>query len=181
MQNKPGLHVSAIVSLGPAFIAGNSMHPETILVVLLRLAGGVTVLAFGAMFLPTDWMAATHRWLGLGDFPRTPVVDYLTRSVAALYGFHGALLFLVSGNPVRYLDIVRYVGVMNLLFGVFMLIIDLHAGLPLWWTLGEGPPVSAFGVVVLYLCRSLKPAASHTSQRAPTNADANLAKPSARK
>jgi len=126
-----------------------------ILVVLLRLGGAVTVTAFLAMLLPTDWMAATHRWLGLGEFPRVPVVDYLTRSVAALYGFHGVLLFLVSRNPVQYRSIVRYLGSMNVLFGIFLILIDLHAGMPSVWTMGEGPPVAAFGVLVLYLSRSL--------------------------
>ena len=60
------------------------------LVFLLRLAGSVTASAFLAIFLPVEWMASTHRWLGLGEFPRAPVVDYLARSIAALYGFHGA-------------------------------------------------------------------------------------------
>lgn len=126
-----------------------------ILVWLLRLAGGFTVTAFLAMFLPTDWMATTHRWLGLGDFPRVPIVDYLTRSIAALYGFHGVLLLLISGNPAHYRSIVRYVGVMNVLFGAFLVLIDLHADLPPWWTMTEGPPIAAFGIVVLYFCRSL--------------------------
>lgn len=63
-----------------------------LLVLLLRLAGGITTIAFLAMLLPADWMAATHRWLGLGEFPRTAVVDYLTRSVAALYGLVIGLL-----------------------------------------------------------------------------------------
>ena len=128
-----------------------------ILVVLLRLAGTITVCAFGAMLLPTDWMEATHRWLGLGEFPRSPIVDYLTRSIAALYGFHGVLLFLISRDVVRYRSIVRYVGVMNMLFGAFILLIDVHAGMPRLWTLGEGPPIIAFGVTVLYLSRSLAP------------------------
>ena len=46
-----------------------------ILVVLLRLAGGITATAFLAMLLPAEWMAATHRAIGLGEFPRAPVVD----------------------------------------------------------------------------------------------------------
>jgi hypothetical protein len=100
-------------------------------------------------------MASTHRWLGLGEFPRTAVVDYLARSVAALYGFHGALLLLIARDPERHASIVRFVGWMNLCFGAMMVAIDVHAGLPLWWTLGEGPPVAAFGIVVLYLSRSL--------------------------
>jgi hypothetical protein len=122
---------------------------------LLRLGGGVTAAAFLAVLLPRDWMAATHQWLGLGEFPRVAVVDYLTRSVAALYGFHGVLLLLVSRNPAQHRSIVRYIGLMNVFFGLLLVLIDLHAGMPAFWTLAEGPPVVAFGVLVLYLSRSL--------------------------
>ena len=79
-----------------------------LLVILLRLGGTVTVLAFLAMFLPVDWMAWTHRWLGLGEFPRSVVVEYLARSIAALYGFHGVLLFIVARDPVRFAPVVRF-------------------------------------------------------------------------
>ena len=127
---------------------------ERLLVVLLRLAGGVTITAFLAMLLPTEWMAATHEWLGLGEFPRAPVVEYLARSIAALYGFHGVLLLLISRDPPRHRSVVRYVGAMNIIFGLMMVIIDLEAGMPMLWTLGEGPPIAAFGVVVLLLSRS---------------------------
>jgi len=125
-----------------------------ILVVILRLGAALTGSAFLAMLMPVESMAATHRWLGLGEFPRVPITDYLTRSVAALYGFHGVLLFLISRDPVRYRVFVRYVGWMNVLFGIFLLLIDLHAGLPRWWTLGEGPPVTMIGATVLYLSRT---------------------------
>jgi len=128
----------------------------TALQLLLRLAGVITTFAFLAMFLPTDWMASTHERLGLGEFPRSPLVDYLTRSVAALYGFHGALLLLISRDPVKYRTIVQFVAVINVAFGVMMLLIDLHAGMPWWWTVGEGPPIIVFGVVIGYLNRSVK-------------------------
>jgi hypothetical protein len=123
---------------------------------LLRLAGVVTASAFLAMFLPVEWMASTHQWLGLGEFPRSPLVDYLTRSLAALYGFHGALLLLISRDPVKYPTIVQFVAVMNVIFGLIILVIDLHAGMPLFWTLAEGPPIVAFGVVIALLNRSVK-------------------------
>jgi hypothetical protein len=135
--------------------ATDSSANERLLVMLLRLGGGVTMTAFLAMLLPTDWMAAAHEWLGLGAFPRAPVVDYLARSVAGLYGFHGVLLLLLARDPVQHRAIVRYIGAMNLIFGGAMVLIDIHAGLPLLWTLAEGPPIVAFGVVVLYLSRSL--------------------------
>jgi hypothetical protein len=132
--------------------------PEThrrALVVLLRAGGVVTCTAFLAVLLPTDWMAAIHEGLGLGPFPRAAVVDYLARSVAAFYGFHGVLLFVIASDPARHGRIVRYVGVMNVVFGAMLVGIDLDAGMPVYWTLAEGPPVIAIGIAVLYLSRSL--------------------------
>jgi hypothetical protein len=127
-----------------------------LLVFLLRSGGVLLSSAFLAVFLPVDWMAAIHQWLGLGEFPRTPIVDYLSRSVAALYGFHGILLFILANNPVRYRPIVRYVGMLNIALGILMTGIDLHAGMPIWWTAGEGPPVFVLGIAILYLTRSFE-------------------------
>jgi hypothetical protein len=120
---------------------------------LLRLGGTLLVTAFFAVLLPADWMAATHQWLGMGEFPRAPVVDYLARSVAALYGFHGILLFVIAADPARYRTIVRYLAFMNLALGVMLIAIDLQAGLPLYWTLAEGPSVLLVGVLLHVLNR----------------------------
>jgi hypothetical protein len=125
-----------------------------LLVILLRFGGTLTGSAFLTTLLPVEWMAATHEALGLGEYPRVPLVDYLARSVAALYGFHGVLLFILANNPVRYAGIVRYIGWMNVTFGTMLVLIDLHAGMPLWWTMSEGPPVVVVGLIVLYLSRS---------------------------
>jgi hypothetical protein len=106
------------------------------------------MIAFLAVLLPVDWMAATHPWLGLGPFPRTPIVDYLTRSIAALYGFHGVFVWIVSLDPVRYRVFVWFAAVMNIIFGAMMLVIDLHAGMPAAWTAIEGPTIMAMGVAI---------------------------------
>ncbi len=37
------------------------------LVILLRIVGVPALFAFVAVVMPTSWMAATHRWLGLPD------------------------------------------------------------------------------------------------------------------
>ena len=132
-----------------------------LLVFLLRLAGAFTATAFLAMLLPVEWMASTHEWLGLGEFPRAPVVEYLARSVAALYGFHGVLLLIVSMDPRKYRRIVSFIAVMNIVFGLMLMAIDVHAGLPLYWVLGEGPPIVAFGVVVAFLIKGLATASPH--------------------
>ena len=46
---------------------------ERILALVLRLNAVVLLLAFPMMLLPVEWMAATHRGLGLGEFPASPV------------------------------------------------------------------------------------------------------------
>ena len=125
-----------------------------LLTVLLRISGVVLLAAFPAMLLPVEWMASTHQHIGLGQFPRAPVVEYLTRSIAALYGFHGVLVLLVSRDPVYYRGIVSYLAAMNVTFGLMMLAIDLKAGLPAMWTLLEGPPIASLGVVMAMLNRS---------------------------
>jgi len=128
---------------------------ERVLVFLLRFSGALMLLAFGAIFLPVDWMAATHRWLGLGDFPVAPIVDYLTRSISALYGVYGGLCILVAGNVRRYAPVIFYLIVMGLVFGVLMLGIDFYAGLPTYWSAGEGPLIIGTSLVLLLLLRSV--------------------------
>ncbi len=128
---------------------------QTVLVLLLRLGAAATLSAFLAVLMPAEWMAATHRLLGMGQFPASPLVDYLTRSVAALYGFHGGLLLLVSMRPSRYRGIIVYLGWMNIAIGVMLLGIDLYAGMPWFWSLVEGPSVFCAGLAMLYLVRSV--------------------------
>ena len=130
-----------------------------LLTLLLRIAGLTTGAAFLAIFLPADWMATTHEALGLGPFPRAPIVDYLARSIALLYGFHGILMFIVAGDPVRYRPIVTYIAAMDVIFGIAIAIIDVHAGLPWYWTMGESLPITALGVLIAVLNRSTRPAA----------------------
>ena len=126
-----------------------------LLATLLRLAGVVTASAFFAIFLPVEWMIATHEWLGLGVFPRSALVDYLTRSIAALYGFHGCLLLIIASDPIKYRALVWYAAVMNIGFGIIVLAVDLHAGMPMFWTMAEGPPIMALGIVVAILNSTL--------------------------
>ena len=126
-----------------------------LLVLALRFAGAVMMLALFAVVMPTEWMAINHRLLGLGEFPASPLVEYLTRSVAALYAMHGCLFLVLSTDVVRYRTPLLFVGISNMVFGAVMLGIDLYAGLPLHWTLAEGPPVFAFGILLLVLTRRL--------------------------
>ncbi len=130
------------------------MNPQRALILLLRFMGCVLLLAFGAMLLPESFMADMHAWLGMGDFPASPLVDYLTRSIAAMYGFHGVLLLLVSRDVTRYGPIVRYLGVMSVVIGIMLIAIDIQAAMPWWWAAVEGPPLMVMGIAVLLLSRA---------------------------
>ena len=129
---------------------------ERQLVWVLRLSGSVVVLAFLASLLPESWMRVAHEeLLGMGHFPTEPLVEYLIRSVALLYGFHGVLVWIASMDVRRYRPIVQFCGTMNIVFGTCMVVIDWKAGMPWFWVLGEGPPIAAIGVVILWLLRAV--------------------------
>ena len=64
------------------------------------------------------------------------------------------LMLLVARNLRRLRPVAVYLGWMNVAFGVMVIAIDLHARMPWWWTVAEGPPILAFGLLVLWLLRS---------------------------
>src|SRR6516164_5480021 len=123
------------------------------LVLLLRIVGGPAVFALVAVVMPTSWMAATHRWLGLGEMPTGPVVEYLARSLSAFYAVMGALCLVLAADLERYRPLVRFLGVAFALMSVVFLGVDLAAGMPWWWTASEGPGGVVFGVLLLVLAR----------------------------
>ncbi|MBI5397130.1 MAG: hypothetical protein HZA91_17670 [Verrucomicrobia bacterium] len=127
------------------------MNAERILKIFLRVYGAVAGLAIFAVFMPRAWMAATHEAIGLGKFPDGAIVEYLARSLSALYAFHGGLLWLVSRDVRRYAAIIAYIAVVGIAFSLLILALDVSLQLPVWWILGEGPCVLVISGVVLVL------------------------------
>ena len=108
-----------------------------------------------AIIMPTEWMALTHTWLGLGEFPGSPLVEYLTRSISAVYAIHGGILLLVSFDISRFAPMIRYLGVTTAIIGGALLCIDIYAGLPTYWVIFEGPPVILIGLTILGLLQAI--------------------------
>ena len=81
------------------------------LVILLRIVGVPALFALVAVVMPLSWMAATHRWLRLGEMPTGPVVEYLARSLSAFYAVMGALCLVLATDLERYRPLVRFLGV----------------------------------------------------------------------
>jgi hypothetical protein len=123
------------------------------LVVLLRIFGVTALFALGAVVMPTSWMTATHRWLGLGEMPTAPIVGYLARSLSAFYALFGALCLLLSADLGRYRPLIRHLGVLIVLMGFISIGIDMWEAMPSWWTAQEGPPAIVFGGLIFVLAR----------------------------
>ena len=75
---------------------------EKVLVVLLRVGGVLVLTAVIPALMPFGWMKDIHRLLGMGELPEGPIMGYLTRSLSAMYAFHGALIFFISLDVRRY-------------------------------------------------------------------------------
>jgi hypothetical protein len=102
-------------------------------------------------------MNAIHQWLGMGDLPAEPVVGYLARSTSAFYAVLGGLLWVLSCDLHRHRPVLCYLGAAIVLVGLMLLGADLLEGMPLWWSLLEGPFNITFGTAILVLSRRIEP------------------------
>jgi hypothetical protein len=125
------------------------------LVLLLQLQGGMLLLALAAVFLPFTWMAAVHAWLRIGKLPQAPIVEYLARSLSGMYAFWGPVYLFLAADIRRYLPMVRFLARLQIVCGVGMLALDAVVGMPLPWTVSEGPIIVALALAVLLLARRL--------------------------
>ena len=139
----------------PTKTAGN-ITDHRALIILLRVVGISACAAIIASVMPTTWIVAIHKWLGLGDFPDAPITQYLARSISALYAIFGGLTIVVATDVQRYVPIIRYLAFVTLAFGVLIIGIDSIASMPTYWTLFEGPPLIILGVVILVLARRVE-------------------------
>ena len=101
--------------------------------------------------MPVAWMRDIHRLLGMGELPQGPIVGYLTRSLSAMYAMHGALVCFASLDVRRFLPVIKCLAVPAIVFGGGMLWLDIAVGMPLPWTIGEGPFIVALGGAMLWL------------------------------
>jgi len=125
---------------------------------ILRYIGTVSMIALVAVFMPDTWMAATHRWLGMGVLPTEPVVGYLARSLSLFYALLGGLLWVCSFDLHRHRPVLCYLGIAFIVFGLTLWGVDFAEGMPSFWKHSEGPMVIGMGTVILTLSARLKSA-----------------------
>jgi hypothetical protein len=141
------------------FIQNHDQPPESATRVevlvgwLLRVMGGIVVLAIVPVFFPASWMKFLHELAELGAIPDQPIFWYLTRSLSLMYFAHGVFVFALSTNVRRYWPLIQLLCVLNLVIGLILIGIDLNASMPWWWTIAEGPGIIAGGILLLILVR----------------------------
>lgn len=120
---------------------------------LLRVGGVAMLLAIVAAVMPYSWMESVHRWVGLGEMPGDPIVEYLARSLSVMYAILGGTLLVASRSVMRMRPLVMYLGWANIALGIAVIVVSGVAGMPLLWVLGEGPIGVLYGILILVLCR----------------------------
>ena len=126
------------------------MYARRLRIVLTVSAIVLLTAVFPALF-PFSWMRTIHERLGMGVLPEAPIVGYLTRSLSALYAFHGAIVLYLSFRVRHYLPAIRFVATVGIGFAAYLFALDAAAGMPLWWTIAEGSSVLAINAAVLLL------------------------------
>jgi len=124
---------------------------DQFLKLLLRIIGTAGLFAIIAVVMPYSSMNSIHKWLGMGELPAEPIVGYLARSTSAFYAILGGLFWVVSFDLKRHRMVLCYLGIVVVIFGAALFIIDLLECMPLHWSLTEGPFNLIFGVVILLL------------------------------
>jgi hypothetical protein len=118
----------------------------------LLIANGVmTLCALPAVFMPMAWMDAFHRHLFFQPLPEGPIVQYLARSVSALYAAFGSLTLILALDLARFAPLITWWGITAVVFGALLLWVDTNAPMPAHWTWGEVPYLVLTGTVVLLL------------------------------
>ena len=119
----------------------------------LRATGALDLLAVVAVIAPRKWIAISHQMLGMGEFPSSPVAGYLARSTSIWYAAFGFLLWFVSFDVERYSQLIQCLAWMMVAQGFLILGIDLAEGMPVWWTVIEGPCSAFLGAGLLLFHR----------------------------
>ena len=126
------------------------MH-EKLLRLLLIGFGVSCCLAVVPFLMPTSWMAACHEWLGLGDFPESPIVEYLARMTSGLCALLGLLALVLATNVRHYAAVIRLLAISLAVLEIINLLYGFSSGMPAWWIWSDAIGAGGFAVAVIYL------------------------------
>jgi hypothetical protein len=146
------------------------MNYQQLQVLVLRLVAAVEMLAFGAVLMPSSWMASMYGSLGVGEMPSGPIFDAVMRQASMTYGMHGVGLWIIATDVVRYRPLVIAMGICSVMACPVFIAIDLLNRLPWTWLIGNGGSLLLIGTIVLGLLAAEGRAGENTTETSPQNA-----------
>ncbi|MBN2139084.1 MAG: hypothetical protein JW720_14850 [Sedimentisphaerales bacterium] len=136
------------------------MNRQGLLLAVLRVSGIGMLFALFFVFCPFEWMVRINALLALEELVYTPVISYLIRTLSAMYAILGGLLLFVSTDVDRYAKLIRFLGGIGIGAGAGIIVLDAVLGLPIIWTVSEGPMTIGLGAIMLWTCRDTCDAAN---------------------
>ena len=129
-------------------------RPAAWLIWFLRVVGAISQLAFVAAVMPESWIVEISEELNLEPFPETPIAFYLARHLSLIYGFIGIALIVLSYQLNRYRELVGYLAIGIIIFGILQGWIDFQSGMPVGWTALESISTVIGGLMMVWLHRN---------------------------
>jgi hypothetical protein len=135
------------------------MKDKIILRVLLAI---VALTGLFAIFVPfTSWDTSVRicSMFGISDLPKNfghPYMEYLVFMMAGVSIVYGYLFLLAAINPVKYRNVLPFLGCSLLFIGAIITYHGIRLGLPAW-PFYVDPPISfGCGFGILYYSRKIK-------------------------
>ncbi len=131
---------------------------ERVLKWLLVVLGCMASTAVVPMVMPFAWMQGVNDALGLAPLADTPLTQYLTRSLSAVYALFGVMTIYIGLNIRPYRRLIVVIGWLTAVLGLALTVIDFASGMPASWSWGEGPPTIVCAGVMVWLAKRVRPA-----------------------
>jgi hypothetical protein len=104
-----------------------------------------------AVYMPREWMAVTHEWLGMGKFPEAPIAEYLARLTSGLFALYGLLVAVMATDVRKYARLIAAQAIALAAVSWSSGAIMWSAGMPHWWLIGDITMTTGFAAGVLVL------------------------------
>ena len=130
---------------------------EKVLKWLLVILGGLAATAVVPTVMPFAWMQSVNDSLGLEPLLDTPLTQYLTRSLSAVYALLGVLTIYIGLDVRRYRRLIVVIGFLTGVLAIALTAIDFAIGMPASWSWGEGPPTLVCAFFMVWLARRVRP------------------------
>lgn len=129
--------------------------PDRLLKWLLLGCGISCMCGLPGLYMPREWMAVAHEWLGMGKFPDAPIAEYLARLTSGLYAMYGLLVTVMATDVRRHARVITAQAIALVVVAGSAACLLWSSSIPRWWLIGDITMSSSFAAGTLVLQRLL--------------------------